>query len=273
MSADYWNSTQRANWQFTRAQIAQHRAAVKVLEQSFSQQTTIHFSDPNTRIFIHSLCNKLGAKLNVRQVGIATAEVYIMRFLLKVSLKEINLYLLIATAIYLSCKIEECPLHIRTIVTEARNLWPEYIPHDPTKLAEFEFYLIEGLDINLIVHHPYKSMTTILNTLKATGELELSGNELQAIWSVINDSYATDLILLYPPHIIAITAIYITLVLQKDELKRQAILQPLLSLMSSSNINLSEVIESIQELITLYEQWEAYDEGLCKKLLESLLLG
>ena len=39
--------------------------------------------------------------------------------------------------------------------------------------------------------------------------------ELQNAWSLINDSYITDLHLLLPPHTIAVAAIYITVVLKK----------------------------------------------------------
>ena len=40
--------------------------------------------------------------------------------------------------------------------------------------------------------------------------------ELQNAWSLINDSYITDLHLLLPPHTIAVAAIYITVVLKKN---------------------------------------------------------
>ena len=34
------------------------------------------------------------------------------------------MFLMLATALYLACKMEECPQHIRSIASEARNLWP-----------------------------------------------------------------------------------------------------------------------------------------------------
>ena len=141
------------------------------------------------------------------------------RFLIKVLLKEINVYLLVTTCLYAACKIEECPQHIRLITSEARNLWPEYIPQDVTKLAEFEFYLIEEMDLFLILHHPYRSLLQIrdyLNENFALYGFSLSDDELQNSWSLINDSYITDLHLLLPPHIIAIATIYITIVLKKN---------------------------------------------------------
>lgn len=161
---------------------------------------------------------KLGRRLNIRQVALATAEIYLTRFLTRVLLKEINVYVLVTTCLYVSCKIEECPQHIRLIISEARNLWPEYIPHDVTKLAEFEFYLIEEMDLFLFLHHPYKSLIQIRDFLSknvAIYGFSLTDEELQNSWSLINDSYITDLHLLLPPHIIAVAAVYITIVLKK----------------------------------------------------------
>lgn len=175
--------------------------------------------DVNMRIYLHTLLVKLGRRLNVRQVALATSEVYLTRFLTKVSLKEINVYLLVTTCLYVSCKIEECPQHIRLIISEARNLWPEYIPHDVTKLAEFEFYLIEEMDMYLFLHHPYKSLIQLRDFLRER-QLHfgfiLTDDELQHSWSLINDSYITDLHLLFPPHVIAMAAVYITIVLKKN---------------------------------------------------------
>ena len=67
---------------------------------------------------------KLGKRLNVRQQALATAQIYVRRFYSKVEIRRTNPYLVMATALYLACKMEECPQHIRSIVTEARNAWP-----------------------------------------------------------------------------------------------------------------------------------------------------
>ena len=62
--------------------------------------------------------------MSVRQQALATAQIFIRRFYLKVEIRRTNPYLLVATALYLACKMEECPQHIRVIVHEARNMWP-----------------------------------------------------------------------------------------------------------------------------------------------------
>ena len=67
--------------------------------------------------------NRLGKRLGSKQQAVATAQLYIKRFYCKVEIRRTNPYLVIATALYLACKMEECPQHIRIVVQEARSLW------------------------------------------------------------------------------------------------------------------------------------------------------
>ena len=54
----------------------------------------------------------------------ATAQLYTRRFYSKVEIRRTNPYLVLATSVYLACKMEECPHHIRLVVSEGRILWP-----------------------------------------------------------------------------------------------------------------------------------------------------
>jgi cyclin C len=235
MSADYWVSSQRAHWQFTKDQLNSLRTKIIIWEKQKIVNNTLYVRyDTNMRLYIHQLIAKLGRRLMLRQIVLSTAEVYITRFLTRVSLIEINIYMLIATSIYLSCKICECPQHIRTILSESRNCWPEFISGDFTKLAEFEFYLIEELDCDLIIYHPYNSLKQLVEVLGKESDsnkdvlkdnegqrnikyrLDLTDAEIENTWQVINDSYITDLPLLYPPHIIAIAALQLSLIVRMD---------------------------------------------------------
>ncbi len=67
---------------------------------------------------------KLGRRMSTRQQALATAQIYVRRFYSKVEIRRTNPYLVMATAFYLACKMEECPQHIRVVVGEARNIWP-----------------------------------------------------------------------------------------------------------------------------------------------------
>jgi cyclin C len=139
----------------------------------------------------------------------ATAQMYLKRFYTRVEIRRTNPYLVLATAVYLACKMEECPQHIRLVVSEARSLWPaDFIGLDTSKLGECEFYLISEMNSQLIVHQPYRTLTML------QGEFSLSPEEVALAWSVVNDTYMTDLPLLYPPHVIACTAVLLAVVLR-----------------------------------------------------------
>lgn len=153
---------------------------------------------------------RLAKRLTIRQQSMATAQVYMKRFYSKVEIRRTNPYLVIATAIYLACKMEESPQHIRLIVTEARQMWGDLVAIDTSKLGECEFFMISEMRSQLIVHQPYRSISALRS------ELSLVEDEVQLARSVINDHYMTDLPLLYAPHIIALVAILLALVLRPN---------------------------------------------------------
>jgi hypothetical protein len=86
------------------------------------------------------VAQRLGRRLLCRQQAIATACVYISRFYSKshfvtvdrltprAAIRETNPYLVVATCLYIACKMEECPSHIRTVVNEAKNEWAGISP-------------------------------------------------------------------------------------------------------------------------------------------------
>src|SRR5262249_32329044 len=131
--------------------------------------------------------NRLAKRLGVRQQAIATAQQYIKRFYCKVEIRRTNPYLLIATALYLACKMEECPQHIRMLVKGARLLWPDFLTLDVSRLGECEFFLISEMSSHLIIHQPYRTLTNLQS------DLFLSQEEVNIAASVINDHYMTDL--------------------------------------------------------------------------------
>lgn len=300
MSGSYWSSTQRKNWQYTHESLLEKRRNLEVLEDQLiaSGALPVYLKeveyDYDMRIFLHNLIQSIGRKLQLRSVPISTANLYVSRFLLNVSIKEINPYLLVATCVYLASKIEECPQHIRNVQYEARALWPEYICNDYSRIAEFEFYLIEELDNYLIVYNPYRSLEQIryflafmdYKTIPSLSQkdqelaeddtrmvetLSLSNEESQLCWSIINDSYITDIPLLYPPHIIAITSIYLTIILKNQS--NNARLDMLTNFVAISNVNLDEITEAIQEIMTLYTCWDAYEEISVRKKVAKMFLN
>ncbi|KAI1189309.1 cyclin domain-containing protein [Nemania serpens] len=210
MAANYWESTQRRHWQFSKDELAQLREKLEESEQSLVQM----FPLPQLRhlsIYFNQQLGRLGKRLGVRQQALATAQIYLKRFYCKIEIRRTNPYLVIATALYLACKMEECPQHIRLVVSEARSLWPvDSLTLDISRLGECEFFMISEMHSHLIIHQPYRTLTSLQS------DFFLSPDEANLALSIVNDHYMTDLPLLYPPHIIALTAILLALVLRPN---------------------------------------------------------
>ena len=141
MAANFWASTQRRHWQFSREALQQTRQHLENEDRGLIQQYPL----PDIRLLskFFNECKhvllverkayqlpvyldliKLGKRMSVKQQALATAQVYLKRFYSKVEIRRTNPYLVLATALYLACKIEECPQHIRVFVSEARQMWP-----------------------------------------------------------------------------------------------------------------------------------------------------
>lgn len=209
MSANYWDSTQRRYWLFTKDQLNTMRT--KLEQDNIDLVRMFPLSQPrHLAIFFNQQLIRLGKRLTIRQQAMATAQVYLKRFYSHVEIRRTNPYLVITTAIYLACKMEESPQHIRLIVTEARQLWQDFIGLDTSRIGECEFFLISEMSSQLIVHQPYRSLTSLRS------ELALVDEDVQLAKSVINDHYMTDLPVLFPPHIIALVAVLLALVLRPN---------------------------------------------------------
>ncbi|KAL1981617.1 hypothetical protein VTN96DRAFT_2389 [Rasamsonia emersonii] len=300
MAANYWTSTQRRHWLFTRERLAEIRENLKEKDKLAHQQ----FPLPDLRhlnIFFNQQLTKLGKRMSTRQQALATAQVYIKRYYTKVDVRQTNPYLVLTTAFYLACKMEECPQHIRFVVSEARGLWPDFITNEVSKLGECEFALISEMNSQLIVHHPYRTLTEL------QPELGLTSDEVALAWSVINDHYLTDLPLLYPPHVIAVMAILIAVVFKPSQTNFHGSgplslagalresggvagalaalggggdkngtapaprIQKIVNWLAESEVDIKAVIECTQELVSLYEVWEQYSEKQCKDVIARMV--
>jgi cyclin-C len=207
MAANYWASTQRKNWTSTPEKLVEIRDQLdkqnaKVLEQWPYPDRRLMF------VFLRDKLLQLGKRLQFRQQCVATAMVYLHRYFLSTPMQNVNLYLFVATAFYLASKTEESPHHIRLVAAEARQSWPEFVPGDVSRLGEMEFCLISEMRSQLIVWHPYRSLIA----LKENQDLKLTNDELGLAWSIINDSFMTDLPLTCPPHIIAVIAMFLAVI-------------------------------------------------------------
>ena len=333
MAADYWASTQHNYWLFTKDTLYDIRDEIEAENAKVIKSYPL----PDSRlmlIYFKDRLHQLAKRLQFRQQCVATALVYIQRYLLSTPVQTVNLYLLCATAFYLASKTEESPHHIRLVAAEARTAWPEYIGGDVSRLGEMEFSLISEMRSQLTVWHPYRTLLL----LKDDPAVKITPDEYSLAWAVINDSYMTDLPLTCPPHIIAVVALFLAVLFVPNRQTQgtQPLLQSLgsggdafssvgryanlrgamsggleppsagqhsrflsshsangsnrfsdsgeihsneqhsasqrmqkaLQFFSGKELDLEQVIEATQEMISLYEIWEQYNEKAIKDAVE-----
>ncbi|KAL1303904.1 hypothetical protein AAFC00_000358 [Neodothiora populina] len=293
MAANYWDSTQARFWTFTKDGLGEIREALSNTNRALVTKHPL--PDPRLlSIYFQQQITKLARRMNLRQQPIATAQIYIRRFYTKVEIRRTNPYAIMTTAVYLASKMEESPVHIRFVLGEAARQWPELGFNDISKIGECEFHMISVLSARLIIHHPYRTLSDLSFAFPLTTE------ESALAHSIINDHYNTDLPLLYPPHIIAVTAIFLSVVLKPAQSGLQAhaaatsssnlqvALQQGLSAiggtksasskitrlvewLAESKIDMEAVIVTTQELISLYEIWESYNERLCRDAISAFM--
>jgi cyclin C len=171
----------------------------------------------------------------------------------------------------------------------------DFFSSDTSKLGECEFFLISEMSSQMIVHHPYRSLTSLQGTFSLTQE------ESNLAWSIINDHYMTDLPLLFAPHTIALMAILLALVLRPNQTGVQSAgnaagsiasaaqaalssaasskssnsekpnsgprtkVQRLANWLAESNIDIEAIVDCTQEIISFYEVQEQYNEKLTRE--------
>ncbi|KAI0337540.1 cyclin-like protein [Trametopsis cervina] len=321
MATDFWASSHHKRWIVDRDTLRQAR--VEDLQYIEDPEYLDFFN-----IFFANVISKLGKKLQLRQRVVATAIVFFKRFYLKNSYCETDPFIVIAACCYVAAKAEEAPVHIKNVVTEARLLFgsDEYgiksFPSDNSKLAEMEFYLVDDLECDLVVFHPYRTLMTLCGKDNISpfadaeagelgagvqdgarywgtgeGKLELQEGALQMAWFIVNDSFRSDLCLIYPPHLIAVTAIYLTLVFHsstRNSLHFQSSPTPssvtqgstsqsspagnprrssrsssgqsrradqdIVGFMAGLNVNMEVIASIAQEIISRYTLWERYKD-------------
>ncbi|KAI8324435.1 C/H/G cyclin [Martensiomyces pterosporus] len=254
MAANYWESSQFQRFMLTRYELAE-------VESMHAMQLTRH-ETVYLKIYFNSLIQKVGKRLRTRQEIIATATVYFKRFYINNTFYDIDPYLMVATCVYLACKVEENPHHIKHIWGETKAALAEIsadikFPYDMPDIAECESYLLEEMKFYLIVYHPYQVLIDI------SEQINLPKPSLQAAWSIVNDSYLTEACLVYPPHVVAIASLFLSRVVdqgsQPDVVAQQWY--------ADLNVDITDVLQVVNDLLWLYDVWNGYKEGKMPELV------
>ncbi|KAJ3285379.1 hypothetical protein HK104_009524 [Borealophlyctis nickersoniae] len=255
MAANFWESSQRKHWHLTREDLAKSRS--EDLER-ITERELMKVGE-----YYVNVIHKLGRRLQLRQQVVATAIVYFKRFYTRNSYHDTDSLLVVATCVYLACKVEECPQHITKIAVEIKHvLAAGQFYYDTANIAEFEFYLLEDLNFYTILYHPYRPL------IQFCDELGLEKTCLQTAWFVVNDAYRTDVPLLYPPHMIAAAALFFAIHLN-DEVARSTNVD-LKQWFTELNVDMEEIAYITQDILDMYQILGEYTDehvpGILKKL-------
>ncbi|KAJ2786976.1 RNA polymerase II holoenzyme cyclin-like subunit [Coemansia interrupta] len=209
---------------------------------------------------------RIGKRLRARQETIATAVIYFKRFYINNSFYDIDPYLMAATCMYLACKTEECPHHIKHIWGESKAAIAEVsadikFQYEIPDIAECESYLLEEMKFYLVVYHPYQVLIDLNEHIK------LPKPSLQAAWSIINDSYCTDVILVYPPHVIAVASLFLSRVIDQGILGDLDAQQWFADL----NVDITDILQVVNDMIELYHTWKSYSEDKMPDLVQKFI--
>ncbi|ORY37603.1 C/H/G cyclin [Rhizoclosmatium globosum] len=213
---------------------------------------------------------QIGRALNpkLRQQILATAFVFFLRYHVKRPFvnrtnPQIEVGLVAATCVYLAAKVEEHPFHIKSIVQAAQQAMGSNYPIDTTRISECEFHLMEALDFYMIVYHPYQSVVLYFKDLGLPKGTDTPF--LQTAWMLVNDTYRSDLPLLYPPHMIALGVIYLTAAMQERSVEVD-----IGAWFAKLNVEMNDVLIIVQRLLDLYQSMTLYNRERTIELLTRL---
>ncbi|KAI8574226.1 hypothetical protein RHMOL_Rhmol01G0338300 [Rhododendron molle] len=154
---------------------------------------------------------KLAHNVKVRQRVVATAVAYMRRVYTKKSMTEYDPRVLAPTCLYLASKAEESTVQARLLVFYTRKIYTdEKYRYEIKDILEMEMKILEALNYYLVVFHPYRALSQLLPDAGMN-------DATQICWGLVNDTYRMDLILIHPPHFIALACIYVASVLKDKE--------------------------------------------------------
>ena len=163
---------------------------------------------------------QLAGHIKLRQRVVATAIVYMRRLYLRHSFVTFPPWVVAPACLYLASKAEECCVGAKFVAFYSKKMEEQkkgagagMWDVTEAELLEMEMQLLEALDYFLLVFHPYTPAMTYL------ADAGLSADLTQTCWSVVNDSYCTDLCLLYAPHMIALGCIYLAAQLMDKDIR------------------------------------------------------
>ena len=253
MAQSFWSSSSASRWQFDRRSLLRSSAYDAPLAVSKSRLQEF-------KTFFITAIRLIGQRLRLKQRVIATAIIYFKRIYVSVGLSQYDPRIVAPTCVFIAAKCEECPANAKAVIAAAKralrrrdaddSAMDESVSDDEyeyavTDMLAMEYDCLQMLTFDLVVYHPYRTLSALIANMTAN-----SSRVTQCAWAIVNDSYYTDLPLIYPPALIAVAALYTACALCSCEyrswLTQLAVNQQTLVIMSQELLNLYSRLEQTQ---------------------------
>ena len=251
MAGNFWQSSHYQQWMLDKQDLQRERQPdIKYIREMGGDEDDYQ----KVMIFFSNFIQTLGEQLKFRQQVIATATVYFKRFYARNSLKSIDPLLMAPTCVFLSSKVEEFGVIsnsrlLSTCQTVVKNrfqyAWTQEYPYRINQILECEFYLLELMDCCLIMYHPYRPLLQYVADMGNDDEL------LSLAWRIVNDSLRTDVCLLYPPYLVALSCLHMACVIKEKDTKQW---------FAELSVDMDKVLEVTRYVLNFYELWKKYKE-------------
>ncbi len=232
----FYASTHHHYWQVTAAQVADSN---KLDQQHFTCEQLLAIKTNYVNVL-----QALGKQLRLRQNVTATAMVYFWRFCLRHSFSsfragqdkpEYHPDWMAPTCLSLACKVCECPLpdvsvlaSALAIISKDAGLHYGFVDHiDQTfmkKIMANEFLLMEALNSQLLVFHPYQDVLAFVADFSDHAAVPIDNEQIGSLtllaWNIVNDALRCEACLLFAPHDLALAALFIAT--EKTKLQAEA---------------------------------------------------
>jgi cyclin C len=218
------------------------------------------------KIQFSSYIKTIGSHAKVRQRVVATAIAYFRRIYTRKSFSEFDPRLVAPTCLYLASKAEESTVQAKLLVFYIKKVRPGFTSlftsnedkayrYDIKDILEMEMRLLEALDYYLVIYHPYRPLIQLLQDGNMTEMTVFT-------WSLVNDSYRTDLILMYPPFMIALACIYIASVLKEEDTR---------SWFEELRVDMNVIKNIAMEILDFYDNYRQIPEERISAAVSKLM--
>lgn len=209
------------------------------------------------KIHMSLYIQSLAQQVKVRQRVVATAIAYFRRVYTRKSFFEYDPRLVAPTCLYLASKAEESTVQAKLIIFHMKRtrVFPdEKCCFEVLDILHMEMRLLEALDFYLIIYHPYRPLIQLLQDAGFTDMTKVT-------WSLVNDLYRTDLILMHPPFMIALACIYIASVFQDRDT---------LAWFEELRVDMNVIKSITMEIFDFYENYSTLSDARLNAALRKL---